>query len=208
MLAAVALAASAYVCAAPGVGASSSRARAGPRLAQLPGVPELPQRASPVDMGESVEALKEEIATLREENDRLRGAPSDGKAPATLESLARTLEEFMTKTDHALHHAAADQIGDEVSALAAAEEKLSEQQIADAREAFDNYDADGSGAIDSAELSQLMKLLGEQPSPEELERVIQEVDDDKNGVIDFTEFLSLYALVRWHSLDSLPSRIH
>ena len=79
---------------------------------------------------------------------------------------------------------------------------------ADAREAFDNYDADGSGAIDSAELSQLMKLLGEQPSPEELERVIQEVDDDKNGVIDFTEFLSLYALVRWHSLDSLPSRIH
>ena len=167
-----------------------------------------PQRASPVDMGESVEALKEEIATLREDNDRLRGAPSDGKAPATLESLARTLEEFMTKTDHALHHAAADQIGDEVSALAAAEEKLSEQQIADAREAFDNYDADGSGAIDSAELSQLMKLLGEQPSPEELERVIQEVDDDKNGVIDFTEFLSLYALVRWHSLDSLPSRIH
>ena len=40
-----------------------------------------------------------------------------------------------------------DEIGDEVQALKEAEENMTPEEIAQAREMFDRYDADGSGAI-------------------------------------------------------------
>lgn len=70
---------------------------------------------------------------------------------------------------------------------------LSEQQISNFMEAFIMFDKDGDGTINTKELGHLMRSLGQNPTEEELEDMINEVDVDGNHVIDFTEFLQLMA---------------
>ena len=45
----------------------------------------------------------------------------------------------------------------------------------------------GGGSIDSSELADVMKSLGQEPSPEELEKLIKLADGDGSGDIDFLE---------------------
>ncbi len=72
-------------------------------------------------------------------------------------------------------------------------ESLSEEQVAEFKEAFELFDQDGSGTITLAELKAVMKNLGLNPSDNELLEMINEVDADGNGTIEFTEFLDLMA---------------
>ena len=72
-------------------------------------------------------------------------------------------------------------------------ESLSEEQVAEYKEAFELFDQDGSGTITLAELKTVMKNLGLNPSDNELLEMINEVDADGNGTIEFTEFLNLMA---------------
>jgi centrin-1 len=65
------------------------------------------------------------------------------------------------------------------------------EQIAEFREAFDLFDADGSGTIDLKEMRVAMKALGFSPSAEEVRKMISEVDADGSGMIDFEEFQAL-----------------
>lgn len=57
------------------------------------------------------------------------------------------------------------------------------------------YDTDGSGAIDTDELAMLMLALGETIPQERLNKMVQDVDENNNGVIDFPEFLQLLAIL-------------
>ncbi|XP_075925680.1 troponin C, skeletal muscle-like [Petromyzon marinus] len=66
---------------------------------------------------------------------------------------------------------------------------LNEEQIAEFKAAFDMFDADGGGDISTSELGKVMKLLGQTPTKEELDAIIEEVDEDGSGTIDFEEFL-------------------
>ncbi|KAJ2773363.1 hypothetical protein IWQ56_001023 [Coemansia nantahalensis] len=59
------------------------------------------------------------------------------------------------------------------------------------REAFSLFDKDGSGTITSDELRELLKSLGHRPSDQELSDMINEVDMDGNGEIDFDEFVGM-----------------
>lgn len=70
-------------------------------------------------------------------------------------------------------------------------ENLSEEKITEFRAAFELFDKDRDGAITTKELGTLMRILGQNPSEEELKQMIREVDLDGNGRIDFTEFLYL-----------------
>jgi calmodulin len=52
---------------------------------------------------------------------------------------------------------------------------------------------DGDGTITSFELGTVMRSLGQNPTEAELQDMINEVDADGNGTIDFPEFLTMMA---------------
>ena len=70
---------------------------------------------------------------------------------------------------------------------------LTTEQILEFREAFQTFDKDGNGSITTKELGTVMRSLGQNLSESEIKEIIDEVDEDKNGTIDFQEFLSLMA---------------
>ncbi|XP_020273741.1 calmodulin-like [Asparagus officinalis] len=72
-------------------------------------------------------------------------------------------------------------------------EKLTEEQISEFKEAFSLFDKDGDGCITTKELGTVMRSLGQNPTEAELRDMIDEVDADRNGTIDFSEFLNLMA---------------
>lgn len=49
------------------------------------------------------------------------------------------------------------------------------------------------GCITTKELGTVMRSLGQNPTEAELQDMINEVDADQNGTIDFPEFLNLMA---------------
>ncbi|KAJ4762489.1 hypothetical protein LUZ62_072864 [Rhynchospora pubera] len=70
-------------------------------------------------------------------------------------------------------------------------EVLTHEQIADHREAFSLFDKDNDGFITKQELATVIRQLGQNPSDEDVQEMISEVDTDGNGTVDFSEFLSL-----------------
>ncbi|KAF7377611.1 Calmodulin-like protein [Mycena sanguinolenta] len=52
---------------------------------------------------------------------------------------------------------------------------------------------DGDGTITTVELGTVMRSLGQNPTESELQDMINEVDVDGNGTIDFNEFLAMMA---------------
>ena len=69
--------------------------------------------------------------------------------------------------------------------------QLTAEQLAELMEAFSLFDKDRNGTITSKELGTVMRSLGQNPTEVELQDMINEVDANHNGVIDFPEFLSM-----------------
>ena len=72
-------------------------------------------------------------------------------------------------------------------------DQLTEEQIAEFKEAFSLFDKDGDGTITTKELGTVMRSLGQNPTEAELQDMINTFDDDGTGLIEFTEFLCLMA---------------
>ncbi|XP_031196976.1 calmodulin-like [Mastomys coucha] len=72
-------------------------------------------------------------------------------------------------------------------------DQLTEEQIAEFKEAFSLLDKDGDGTITSKELGAVMRSLRKNPTEAELQGMINEVDVDGNGTVDFPEFLRMMA---------------
>ncbi|XP_070578313.1 calmodulin-like isoform X2 [Ptychodera flava] len=72
-------------------------------------------------------------------------------------------------------------------------DNLTEDQIAELKEAFSLFDIDGDGTINNKELVIVLRSLGQNPTEKEVEDMIQEVDIDGSGTIEFPEFLMMMA---------------
>lgn len=70
---------------------------------------------------------------------------------------------------------------------------LTPEKVNEFKEAFEIFDKDKDGYITLKELGDIMQNLGQCPTEAELQDMISEVDKDKNGTLDFTEFLGLMA---------------
>merc|ERR1719359_159691 len=75
--------------------------------------------------------------------------------------------------------------------MAAKAKSLTQKQTDEIKEAFDLFDADGSGSIDVKELTTAMKALGFEPVEAEIRKMIQDADDDGGGTIGFEEYLKM-----------------
>ncbi|KAM6177309.1 calmodulin-like protein 3 [Erethizon dorsatum] len=71
--------------------------------------------------------------------------------------------------------------------------QLTEEQIAEFKEAFSLFDKDGDGCITTQELGTVMRSLGQNPTEAELQGMVNEIDRDGNGTVDFPEFLGMMA---------------
>jgi centrin-1 len=58
---------------------------------------------------------------------------------------------------------------------------VTEEQKQEIREAFDLFDADGSGSIDAKELKVAMRALGFEPNKEEIKKLMADIDTDGSG---------------------------
>uniref|UniRef100_U3JX28 Calcium binding protein 7 n=1 Tax=Ficedula albicollis TaxID=59894 RepID=U3JX28_FICAL len=77
---------------------------------------------------------------------------------------------------------------------------------AEIREAFKVFDRDGNGFISKQELGTAMRSLGYMPNEVELEVIIQRLDMDGDGQVDFEEFVTL--LGPKLSTSGIPEKFH
>ncbi|QHO24063.1 calmodulin isoform X4 [Arachis hypogaea] len=74
-----------------------------------------------------------------------------------------------------------------------APDALTEDQVAEFREAFSFIDKDHDGFISVDELATIIKSLEGNATKEEIQHMISEVDIDGSGSIDFEEFINIMA---------------
>ncbi|KAF5270114.1 hypothetical protein FQA39_LY08526 [Lamprigera yunnana] len=72
--------------------------------------------------------------------------------------------------------------------------ELSDEQKTDIREAFDLFDTEGVGKIDTKELKVAIRALGFEPKKEEIKKMISEIDPQGTGKLSFDEFLQLMSM--------------
>ena len=68
---------------------------------------------------------------------------------------------------------------------------LTDDEIEEIKEAFDLFDADGSGTVEPHELKSAMESLGFEAKNATLFHMVSELDKDGSGAIDFEEFLEM-----------------
>ncbi|KAL1199982.1 Calmodulin-like protein 8 [Cardamine amara subsp. amara] len=73
------------------------------------------------------------------------------------------------------------------------ETALTKDQIIEFKEAFCLFDKDGDGCITVEELASVIRSLDKNPTEQELQDIITEIESDGNGTIEFAEFLNLMA---------------
>ncbi|CAD7949062.1 unnamed protein product [Amoebophrya sp. A120] len=69
--------------------------------------------------------------------------------------------------------------------------QLSEEDIREFKEIFNLVDSDGSGAISTDELGQLVESVGMKMTHAELQEMCNELDSDQSGEIEIDEFIAI-----------------
>lgn len=85
---------------------------------------------------------------------------------------------------------------------------ISDEQKAEFKAAFDIFVEDSTdGTITTKELGKVFRMLGQNPSEQELQEMVDEVDEDGSGTIDFDEFCQMMSKqLAAEALESIPER--
>ncbi|KAK4301099.1 hypothetical protein Pmani_026735 [Petrolisthes manimaculis] len=59
------------------------------------------------------------------------------------------------------------------------------------REAFRMYDKEGNGYITTQTLKEILKELDNKLSDDDLDNIVEEIDEDGSGTVDFDEFMEM-----------------
>ncbi|KAI9471764.1 calmodulin 3 [Coemansia mojavensis] len=70
-------------------------------------------------------------------------------------------------------------------------QELPSEKIEELRAAFELFDKNGDGTISATELAEVMKQMNQNPTQQEINDMIGEVDEDGNGTIEFEEFVTM-----------------
>merc|ERR1711913_247192 len=86
--------------------------------------------------------------------------------------------------------------------------EITDQQKEEFRAAFDIFVEDSEdGTISTKELGKVLRMLGQNPTEEELQEMVDEVDEDGSGTIDFEEFTQMMAKqLAEEALNNIPER--
>merc|ERR1712178_453357 len=68
---------------------------------------------------------------------------------------------------------------------------ISDEDMAQFKEAFELFDTDKSGFIGAMELQFCMRALGFEPTGDEIKEMLEKTDQDDNGQVEFNEFVDL-----------------
>ena len=68
---------------------------------------------------------------------------------------------------------------------------LTEDEVLEIKEAFDLFDTDHSGTIDTEELKQALSNLGIDAKNQTLQNMMTDIDTNQSGTIDFDEFIQM-----------------
>ena len=72
-------------------------------------------------------------------------------------------------------------------------DKLTEEQIAEFKEAFSLFAKDGDGTITTKDLGTVMRSLGQNPTEAELQDMTSQAEADQGATITLTQFLAIMA---------------
>jgi len=86
--------------------------------------------------------------------------------------------------------------------------ECTDQQKEEFRSAFDIFVEDSEdGTISTKELGKVLRMLGQNPSEQELQEMVDEVDEDGSGTIDFEEFTQMMSMqLAAEALQQIPER--
>mmetsp|Transcript_18828 Transcript_18828/g.26426 ORF Transcript_18828/g.26426 Transcript_18828/m.26426 type:complete len:610 (-) Transcript_18828:442-2271(-) len=79
--------------------------------------------------------------------------------------------------------------------------KATPEQMAAYKKAFAAFDRDKDSTIDTAELGVMMRSIGFFPTEEQIQDMIDEVDEDRSGKIDFDEFVKMMGNLTKQQID-------
>lgn len=95
-----------------------------------------------------------------------------------------------------LHQDVSNRTGERGSGLNRPRINSATDRIEELQTLFNLFDTDGSGTIDADEIQALFHKLGFDPNPKKLRDLIMEVDDNKNGELEFSEFCEFLKLAK------------
>jgi calmodulin len=78
--------------------------------------------------------------------------------------------------------------------------ELSEEKISEYKLAFNDIDENGDGTISADDIKKALTQMGEEITDEEAQQMIAEADLDKNGTVDFPEFVKLMHTREQHEI--------
>merc|ERR1712045_793422 len=70
---------------------------------------------------------------------------------------------------------------------------LDDEQVKNLKRTFDQFDSNKVGALSIGTVETILKMMGMHVSSKDLEEIIEEIDEDQSGELEFPEFIQLAA---------------